>query len=162
MRGASATERPAEQPGDDHVGVSPCFFAKETHRRGGSTDERPQNPGHLDTDKGVDHQPRPQHPEVLSVVDYLYDEMVMALGLKLIRISSIKKLKYHIEFFLLNLFKTYCNDPTKVIAYSRARDDFSDKKSIYKRKFGLSFRYSVEKGKGVINFLERQGYIKTD
>jgi hypothetical protein len=58
-------------------------------------------------------------PEVISVVDHLYDEMVGVYGLSLIRSSSIKNLRHHIEFFVLNLYKVYCNDPTKVIAYSR-------------------------------------------
>jgi hypothetical protein len=100
-------------------------------------------------------------PEVISVVDHLYDEMVGVYGLSLIRSSSIKNLRHHIEFFVLNLYKVYCNDPTKVIAYSRDRNAYSGKK--YKHKFGLSFRYSVDEGKNgkpVISFLERQDYIE--
>ena len=102
-------------------------------------------------------------PEVISVVDHLYDEMVGVYGLSLIRSSSIKNLRHHIEFFVLNLYKVYCNDPTKVIAYSRDRNAYSGKKSKYKHKFGLSFRYSVDEGKNgkpVISFLERQDYIE--
>ena len=103
-------------------------------------------------------------PEVTSVVDHLYEEMVGVYGLNLIRKSSIDNLKYHIEFFILNLYKVYCNDPTKIIAYSRDRNAYSGKKSKYKHKFGLSFRYSVDEGKGgkpVISFLEKRGYIET-
>ena len=103
-------------------------------------------------------------PEVTSVVDHLYYEMVNVYGLSLTRSSSIKKLKNHIEFFVLNLYKVYCNDPTKVIAYSRDRNAYSGKKSRYRHKFGLSFRYSVDEGKDgkpVISFLEKQGYIET-
>ena len=99
--------------------------------------------------------------EIVSVVDELYDEMVQVCDLNLSRKSSSDKLKYHIEFFILNLYKTYCNDPARVISYSRNRSTYSDKKSMYKRKFGLSFRYSVEAGMGVINFLEKKGYIET-
>jgi hypothetical protein len=103
-------------------------------------------------------------PEVISVVDHLYDEMVGVYGLSLIRSSSIKNLKHHIEFFVLNLYKVSCNDPTKVIAYPRNRNAYSGKKSRYKHKFGLSFRYSIDRGKDgkpVIRFLEGQGYIET-
>ena len=104
-------------------------------------------------------------PEVISVVDHLFDEMINSYGLCLTRVSSIQKLKFHIEFFVLNLCKGYCNDPTKVIAYSRDHSAYSGKKSKYKNKFGLSFRYSVEAietgGKPVINFLESQGYLET-
>jgi len=103
-------------------------------------------------------------PEVISVIDHLFDEMVNIYNLSLTRSSSIKKLKNHIEFFVLNLYKVYCNDPTKVIAYSRDRNAYSGKKSRYKHKFGLSFRYSVDEGKDgkpVISFLEGQGYIET-
>jgi hypothetical protein len=104
------------------------------------------------------------YPEVISAVDDLFEEMVRVDGLTLTRKSSIDRLKYHIEFFVTNLYKTYCNDPTRVISYPRDRSKYSDKKSIYSSKFDLSFRYSVEggkDGKGVINFLERQGYIET-
>ncbi len=103
-------------------------------------------------------------PEVISVVDHLFDEMVNVYGLSLTRLSSTEKLKNHIEFFVLNLYKVYCNDPTKVIAYSRDRNAYSGKKSKYKHKFGLSFRYSVDEGKDgkpVISFLKKLGYIET-
>ena len=103
------------------------------------------------------------YPEVTFVVDHLYDEMVRICDLKLNRKSSIDRLKHHIEFFCLNLYKTYCNDPTRVIAYSRDIHAYSGKKSRYKHKFGLSYRYSVEggkKGKPVIGFLEEQDYIE--
>ena len=103
-------------------------------------------------------------PEVISVIDHLFDEMVNVYGLSLTRLSSMEKLKNHIEFFVLNLYKVYCNDPTKVIAYSRDRNAYSGKKSRYRHKFGLSFRYSVDAGKDgkpVISFLEKQGYIET-
>jgi hypothetical protein len=101
------------------------------------------------------------YPEITSVVDDLFEEMVQVYDLNLSRKSSSDKLRYHIEFFILNLYKTYCNDPARVISYSRNRSKYSDKKSMYKRKFCLSFRYSVEAGKGVVNFLEQQGYIET-
>jgi hypothetical protein len=64
----------------------------------------------------------------------------------------------------LNLYKVHRKDPIKVISYSRAIHKYSGKKSRLKNKFGLSFRYSVEEGKngkGVINFLDELGYIKT-
>ena len=104
------------------------------------------------------------YPEVVSVIEHLYDEMVIVYDLTLDRESNVKKLKHHIEFFVLNLYKAYCNDPTRVIAYSRRKNDYSGKKSRYKNKFGLSYRYSVEEGKDgkpVISFLEKQGYIET-
>jgi hypothetical protein len=103
-------------------------------------------------------------PEIISVVDHLFDEMVDLYGFNLNRKSSIDKLKYHIEFFVLNLYKAYCKDPTKVIAYPRDRNAYSGKKSKYKHKLGMSFRYSVDNskdGKPVVRFLERQGYIET-
>ena len=105
-----------------------------------------------------------KYPEVLNVINYLYDEMVDVYDLTLDRESNVKKLKHHIEFFVQNLYKAYCNDPTRVIAYSRDRNTYTGKKSKYKMKFGLSFRYSVDKGKDgkpVIGFLEKQGYIET-
>jgi hypothetical protein len=104
------------------------------------------------------------YPEVIYVVDRLYDEMNEIYGLRLNRKSSIDKLRHHIGFFVLNLYKAYCNDPTRVIAYSRDRSTYSGKKSRYKHKFGLSFRYSVDRGKDgkpVIRFFEKQGYIET-
>ena len=104
------------------------------------------------------------YPEVVSVIEHLYDEMVIVYNLTLDWESNVKKLKHHIEFFVLNLYKAYCNDPTRVVAYPRRKNDYSGKKSRYKNKFGLSYRYSVEEGKDgkpVIGFLERQGYIET-
>ncbi|UCG05045.1 MAG: hypothetical protein JSV83_14075 [Desulfobacterales bacterium] len=104
------------------------------------------------------------YPEVISVVDHLFDELIDVYGLNLNRKSSIDKLKYHIEFFVLNLYKVYCKDPSKVIAYSRDRNVYSDRKGAYRKNFGISFRYSVDEGKDgkpVISFLERQGYIET-
>jgi hypothetical protein len=103
------------------------------------------------------------YPEVLAVVDCLFNEMVSQLELDLSRKSSAQKLKHHIEFFVLNLYKVHSNDPTKVIAYSRDRNAYSGKKSKYK-KYGMSFRYSVDEGKHgkpVIAFLEKGGYIET-
>jgi hypothetical protein len=103
------------------------------------------------------------YPEVTNVVDHLFNEMVNVYRLSLTRPSSIKNLNHHIEFFVLNLYKAYCIDPTKVIPYSRDRSAYSGKKPRYKNKFGLSFRYSVEGiktgGKPVVTFLEKQGYI---
>ena len=104
------------------------------------------------------------YPQIVGVIDYLFEEMVTVLGLKLNLPTSVAKLKYHIEFFVTNLYKTYCNDPSRVISYPRDRSKYSDKKSRYKKRFGLSYRYSVEcgkDGKGVINFLEQLGYIET-
>jgi len=104
------------------------------------------------------------YPEVINLVDRLYNEMVNLYGLSMTRPASIKNLKHHIEFFVLNLYKAYCIDPTKVIPYSRDRSAYSGKKSRCKNKFGLSFRYSVEGtetgGKPVVTFLEKQGYLK--
>ena len=107
---------------------------------------------------------RSKYPEVINVINFLYDEMVKVYELNLAWESNVKKLRYHLEFFILNLYKAYCNDPTRVIAYSRDRNVYLGKKAPYKRKFGLSYRYSVDKGKDgkpVIGFLERQGYIET-
>ena len=104
------------------------------------------------------------YPEVISVVDHLYHEIVDQFGLSLIRPSSTQKLKHHIQFFVLNLYKAYCNNPERVIAYSRDRNAYSGKKSKYKHKLRLSFRYTVDNGKDgkpVISFLEKQGYIET-
>jgi hypothetical protein len=61
------------------------------------------------------------YPEIASVVNDLFEEMVQVCDLNLSRKSSCDKLRYHIEFFILNLYKTYCNDPTRVISYSRNR-----------------------------------------
>jgi hypothetical protein len=105
-----------------------------------------------------------KYPEFVSVIEHLYDEMVNVYDLTLDRESNVKKLKHHIEFFVLNLYKAHCNDPTKVIAYSRDRNLYFGKKAEYKLKFGLSYRYSVEEGKDgkpVIGFLEGQDYIET-
>jgi hypothetical protein len=63
----------------------------------------------------------------------------------MVRTSSLAKLKYHMEFFVINLYKVYCNDPLRVIAYSRDKNEYSDKRSSDVKKFGLSFRYSVER-----------------
>jgi hypothetical protein len=104
------------------------------------------------------------YPEIVSVVDHLCDEMIKAEDISLIKKSSLAKMKYHMEFFVINLYKVYVGDPTKVISYSRDKGNYSDKKSRYVRKFKLSYRYSVEagkNGKGVINFLEKQNYIET-
>ena len=104
------------------------------------------------------------YKEFVPVVDCLYDEMVKTFGVALARPSSIKKFRYHIEFFVLNLYKVHRKDPTKVISYSRAIHEYSGKKSRLKNKFGLTFTYSVaggKNGKGGINFLEKLGYIET-
>jgi hypothetical protein len=107
-----------------------------------------------------------KYPEVLSrAIDHLFEEMVETEEIRLTRASSKNKLRHHIQFFVLNLYKVYHRDPTKVIAYSRDSKWYSDKKGINcRRKFNLSFRYSVQNppiGKPVITFLEKQGYIKT-
>jgi hypothetical protein len=101
------------------------------------------------------------YPEVIAVTDALFEEMKKKYILRFDRKSSIVKFKYHIQFFVLNLYKNYCNDPERVIAYSRDRNQYSNKKSVYNKKFKLSYRYSVEAGKGVINFLVELGYIET-
>ena len=103
------------------------------------------------------------YPQIPSLVDYLYDEMIKHYGLNPTRPSIIANLKHHIEFFVLNLFATYLKDPTRVISYPQNRNVYSDKKSKFKKHFKLSFRYSVEKGamgKGVVPFLEKQNYIE--
>ena len=101
------------------------------------------------------------YQEFIPVVNYLYDEMVNTFGLDFKLLLSNKKFRHHIEFFVLNLYKVHCKDPTKVISYPRAIHSYSGKKSRLKNKFDLSFRYSVDKGWGVINFLEKLGYIET-
>lgn len=103
------------------------------------------------------------YPEVIAIIDHLFGELVEVENLRGLRKGSIAKLKYHIEFFVTNLYKAYCNDPKRVISYSRDIKRYSDKKDSYVRKFNLSHRYSVDtkKGKGVIPFLEKQGYIET-
>ena len=64
------------------------------------------------------------YPQIISVIDHLYDEMIKSCGLNLTRPSDIKRLRYHIEFLALNLYKTYCNDPTKLISYPRAANAY--------------------------------------
>lgn len=67
------------------------------------------------------------YKEFVPVVDYLYDEMVNAFGLALSSPSIIEKFRYHIEFFVLNLYKVHRKDPIKVISYSRAIHKYSKK-----------------------------------
>ncbi len=100
------------------------------------------------------------YQEFVPVVDHLYDEMVNNFGLNFTLPSSIKKFRHHIEIFVLNLYKVYRKDHTKVISYSRDSVAYSGKKSRLKNKFGLSYWYSVEKGSGAINFLNDLGYIE--
>jgi hypothetical protein len=106
-----------------------------------------------------------KYPEVDSAIDHLFEEMIETYEIRLIRKSSEEKLRHHIQFFVLNLYKVYHRDPAKVIAYARDSKWYSDKKRRNrKRKFKLSFRYSVQNppiGKPVISFLDSQGYIET-
>jgi hypothetical protein len=105
-----------------------------------------------------------KYPQLPSLIDFLYDEMIEHYGLNPTRPSIIDNLKYHIEFFIVNLFATFLKDPTRVISYPQNRNVYSDKKSKFKKHFKLSYRYSAEKGstgKGVIPFLEKQNYIET-
>ena len=72
------------------------------------------------------------YPEVQAVVNHLFDEMVLLFDLNLSRKSTVTKLRYHLEFFVLNLYATHLKDPERFLAYSRDSKTYSDRKSRYK------------------------------
>jgi len=70
--------------------------------------------------------------------------------------SGQQKLKWHIEFFITNLYVVHFIDPAKYISYSKSRNMYS-KTSMYNRKFNLSYEYSIKR---VIAFLLFTNFIE--
>jgi hypothetical protein len=97
-----------------------------------------------------------KYPELLGTSDSILEEMKDYDGLVSSRPSSIRTLKWHIEFFITNLYAAYLKDPTMFVSYSRNKSRYG-KKSEYKNKFKLSHEFSVNK---LIWFLLEEGYVE--
>jgi hypothetical protein len=108
-----------------------------------------------------------KYPEIDNVVDHLLKEMVVSYGIdtKKARPSTIANLRYHIQFYVLNLYKAYLRDPDMVVAYSRHTNWYAKWNAKHpKEKQKLSYRYSGDpppRGKPVLTFLEQNKYIRT-
>jgi hypothetical protein len=108
-----------------------------------------------------------KHPEIDKAVDHLLKEMVVSYGIdtKKARPSTIANLRYHIQFYVLNLHKAHLRDPDMVVAYSRHTNWYAKWNAKHpKEKQKLSYRYSGDpppRGKPVLTFLEDQDYIRT-
>jgi hypothetical protein len=104
------------------------------------------------------------YPEVLGVVNFLYEEMIKQYGLSKLRASSEEQLRKHMQFYVLNLYKAYTRNPAMVVAYSQDTSWYSKwNKKHRNKKDKLSYLYSVQsppKGKPVITFLKECGYVK--
>ena len=70
--------------------------------------------------------------------------------------TFVLKLQHHVEFFVVNLYHVYQQDPSRWVSYSRNKNEYG-KKSEYKDKFKLSHDYSVNK---VVKFLLDHLYIE--
>ena len=73
-----------------------------------------------------------------------------------LRPTFVLKLQHHVEFFVVNLYHVYQQDPSRWVSYSRNKNEYG-KKSEYKDKFKLSHDYSVNK---VVKFLLDHLYIE--
>lgn len=104
-----------------------------------------------------------KYPEYDNVINFLFKEMVAYYGLVL-RQSGVIKLRNHLKFYVLNLYKAHLRNPDMVIAYSNDINWYS-KWNKNHRKLKLSYPYSVgfptKGGKPALTFLEQHKYIRT-
>jgi hypothetical protein len=82
--------------------------------------------------------------------------MTRVPGLVGSRPSDLDKLRWHIEFFVMNLHVTYLKDPKRYIALPKSSNKYR-KGTLFGKKFKLSYEYSVKK---VVKFLLDNKYIK--
>ena len=97
-----------------------------------------------------------KYPGVTGASSALLEDMKGVKGLYPQRPSDILKLRHHVRFFVVNLYHTYLQDPSRWVSCSRNKNKYV-KGSKYKTKFNLSHEYSVNK---VIRFLLEYLYIE--
>ena len=120
--------------------------------KGIETDTAPLPPG---AGKGYDNSSKlrrlnpDKYPGVKGCCEDLLAAMLEIKGFFSGRPSDLPKLQHHVEFFVVNLYHVYQQDPLRWVSYSRNKNEYG-KKSKYKDKFKLSHEYSVNK---VLKFL---------
>lgn len=97
-----------------------------------------------------------KYPGVTGASESLLEYMKLVKGLFPQRPSDVQKLRHHVRFFVVNLYHTYLQDPSRWVSCSRNKNKFG-KGAKYKTKFKLSHEYSVNK---VIKFLLEHQFIE--